>query len=182
MKTGNVSVFTQPNVPLEFREYPVPSVADDDLLVKIRMANICGSDLHIWRGHGSKIPQGIPQVLGHEMVGNIEQLGKNVKVDSTGERLEEGDRIAYSYFKPCNQCWMCLSGKPGMSRALSRLDRRIKRSTSTLSRRLWGLLLHEAWTLDFQSSGGTSRCFGVTGQLRFVASHLRTKPDRNYAW
>ena len=49
MKTGNVSVFTQPNVPLEFREYPVPSVADDDLLVKISMANICGSDLHIWR-------------------------------------------------------------------------------------------------------------------------------------
>jgi D-arabinose 1-dehydrogenase-like Zn-dependent alcohol dehydrogenase len=113
MKTGNVSVFTQPNVPLEFREYPVPAVADGDLLVKIRMANICGSDLHIWRGHGSKIPRGIPQVLGHEMVGTIEQLGKNVRVDSTGEQLEEGDRIAYSYFKPCNQCWMCLSGKPG---------------------------------------------------------------------
>ena len=38
MKTGRVAVFTQPQEPLEFREYSVPSVADDDLLVKIRMA------------------------------------------------------------------------------------------------------------------------------------------------
>ena len=113
MKIGKVAVFTRPQAPMEFREYPVPSVGADDLLVKIRMANICGSDLHFWRGHGPKIPKGIPQVLGHEMVGTIEQLGKNVKTDSLGERLKEGDRIVYSYFKPCNRCWMCLSGKPG---------------------------------------------------------------------
>ena len=113
MKTGQVAIFTEPQAPMEFREYPVPSTQPDDLLVKMSMANICGSDLHFWRGHGPKIASGIPQVLGHEMIGTIEELGRNVQTDSMGQPLEEGDRITYSYFKPCNYCWMCLSGKPG---------------------------------------------------------------------
>jgi len=77
------------------------------------MATICGSDLHIWRGHGPKIETGIPQVLGHVMIGTIEAMGHNVKSDSSGQPLSEGDRIVYSYFKPCKQCWTCLNGKPG---------------------------------------------------------------------
>ena len=113
MKTGKVAIFTQPQTPMEFREYPIPSVTPDDMLVRIRMANICGSDLHFWRGHGPKIESGIPQVLGHEMIGTIEAMGRNITTDSTGQRLTEGDRIAYSYFKPCQHCWMCLNGKPG---------------------------------------------------------------------
>ena len=113
MKTGKVAIFTQPQAPMEFREYPIPAVGDDDILVRIRMANICGSDLHFWRGHGPKIASGIPQVLGHEMVGTIEAMGKNVATDSLGQPLREGDRIAYSYFKPCQQCWTCLNGMPG---------------------------------------------------------------------
>ena len=113
MKTGKVAIFTQAQTPMEFREYPIPSVTPDDLLVRIRMANICGSDLHFWRGHGPKIESGIPQVLGHEMIGTIEAMGRNITTDSTGQRLTEGDRIAYSYFKPCQHCWMCLNGKPG---------------------------------------------------------------------
>ena len=116
MTTGQVAVFTQPQQPFEFREYPVPSVGDDDLLVKIRMANICGSDLHFWEGRGPKIASGVPQVLGHEMVGAIVQMGSNVSTDSLGQPLQIGDRIAYSYFSPCQCCWMCLSGKPGCPR------------------------------------------------------------------
>ena len=113
MKTGKVAVYTQPQAPMEIREYPVPSVTADDMLVRIRMANICGSDLHIWRGHGPRIESGIPQVLGHEMIGTIDAKGRNVTTDSAGQPLSEGDRIVYSYFKPCQQCWTCLNGKPG---------------------------------------------------------------------
>ena len=86
MRTGQVAIFTEPQAPMEFREYPVPSTQPDDLLVKMSMANICGSDLHFWRGHGPKIPSGVPQVLGHEMVGTIEELGKNIQNDSMGNR------------------------------------------------------------------------------------------------
>ena len=113
MKTGQVAVFTEPQTPMEFREYAVPSVGPDDLLVKIRMANICGSDLHFWKGKGPKVPAGIPQVLGHEMIGTIEEIGKDIKTDSMGAPLQEGDRIVYSYFKPCHHCWICLNGQPG---------------------------------------------------------------------
>ena len=54
MRTGKVAIFTEPQAPMEFREYPVPSTEPDDLLVKMSMANICGSDLHFWRGHGAQ--------------------------------------------------------------------------------------------------------------------------------
>jgi len=113
LMNGKVAVFTESGRPMEFREYPVPNVGPDDILVKIRLANICGSDIHFWEGRGPKIEKGIPQVLGHEMTGTIFALGENVKTDSRGEPLKVGDRIVYSYFKPCGKCWACLTGIPG---------------------------------------------------------------------
>ncbi len=113
MKTGRVAVFTQYRGPMTFREYPLPDVGPEDMLVKLRLANICGSDLHFWKGKGPKMPSGFPQILGHEMVGNIVAIGKNVDTDSQGETLKQGDRITYTYFSPCRHCWMCLTGKPG---------------------------------------------------------------------
>lgn len=65
---GQVAVFSAPRTELEIREYPLPEVGSQDLLVKIRRANICGSDLHMWRGHGPALPPGLARVLGHEMV------------------------------------------------------------------------------------------------------------------
>jgi threonine dehydrogenase-like Zn-dependent dehydrogenase len=76
----------------------------------VRLANICGSDLHFWHGHGPRINPDIAQVLGHEMMGVVYALGRNVKTDSLGRPLKEGDRICYSYFRNCGACWSCLSG------------------------------------------------------------------------
>lgn len=109
---GKVALFRGPMKDMEFREYPLPDVGPDDILVKIHLANICGSDLHIWRGHGPGFPTKFPAVAGHEMVGEIYQLGRNVKTDCLGQKLEEGDRIAYSYFLACGKCPACLHGSP----------------------------------------------------------------------
>ncbi len=111
--TGRVAVFVGPEEPLEIREYPVPDPAPDALVVKVSLANICGSDIHFWRGKGPKIRRDIPQVLGHEMVGIVDKVGRDVKADSTGKPLREGDRIVYSYFSPCGACPACLIGTPG---------------------------------------------------------------------
>ncbi|MBI4608975.1 MAG: zinc-binding dehydrogenase [Candidatus Rokubacteria bacterium] len=110
--TGKVAVYQGPGQPMELREYPLPEVGSEDILVRIRCANICGSDLHIWHGRGPGMPRG-RSVSGHEMVGEVFRLGREVKHDCLGQALREGDRIAYAYFVPCGACPACLSGGPG---------------------------------------------------------------------
>lgn len=110
---GRAAIFTDVGKPLEFRDYPLPEVEPGAMLVKISMANICGSDLHFLKGQGPGVPRGIPQILGHEMTGHVARLGREVKTDSLGQPLREGDRVVYAYFRGCGTCWMCLEGQPG---------------------------------------------------------------------
>ncbi len=107
---GNVAIFSGPMKDMEFREYPLPDVGPEDMLIKIHRANICGSDLHLWHGRGPGMPRNRAIVSGHEMVGQIFRLGKEVRRDCLGQRLEEGDRVAYTYFIPCGTCPACLHG------------------------------------------------------------------------
>ena len=107
---AKVAVFTGPRQAMDIREYPLPEVGPDDIVVKVRCANICGSDLHIWRGHGPGFPKNMAIVPGHEMVGEVFRLGKNVRTDCLGQSLQEGDRLAYAYFVPCGACPACLHG------------------------------------------------------------------------
>jgi threonine dehydrogenase-like Zn-dependent dehydrogenase len=106
-------VFHRAGVPFELREYPLPDPEPGAILVRLRLANVCGSDLHQWRGEGgSPIPEG-GRVLGHEMVGDVERLGAGVDTDSMGRPLRVGDRVAYPYFLPCRRCPACTSGRFG---------------------------------------------------------------------
>jgi L-iditol 2-dehydrogenase len=88
----------------------VPEVAPGAVLIKVAMANICGSDLHIWRGDlPIRIrPEG--SIFGHEMTGRVAKLGQGVSSDSLGNPLKEGDRVVYCYFNPCGKCYQCLQG------------------------------------------------------------------------
>lgn len=106
---GKVAICLAAREPFEFREYPVPDPDSGAVLVKMRAANICGSDLHLWRGHAVRLEEGVPQILGHEMVGTVEKLGSDVKCDSLGRPLCEGDRIVYTYGRPCGTCTYCLT-------------------------------------------------------------------------
>jgi len=92
--TGRAAVFVGPNRPFEMREYPAPDPAPDAVIVKVSLANICGSDLHFWRGKGPKVRADIPQVLGHEMVGVVHKLGRGVTHDSAGQIPIRPGRLA----------------------------------------------------------------------------------------
>lgn len=109
---GQVAVCSAPLKEMEIREYPLPEVGPEDILVKVRRANICGSDLHMWRGQGPPVPAGLCRVLGHEMVGEVYRLGTHVQADCLGQPLTEGDRVVYAYFVPCGACAACLHGSP----------------------------------------------------------------------
>ena len=74
------------------REYDVPAPAADAVVIKQELAGICGTDLHMWQNGFSK-----EMVLGHENVGVITDLGKDVATDWNGVPVKEGDRII---FKP----------------------------------------------------------------------------------
>lgn len=107
---GNLAAMLVHSEPFEFREYEVPEVGDDDIIVKISTTNICGSDVHLWHGRGLKLPE-LPVVLGHEAVGIVHAVGKNVSGDSYGDSLVEGDRVVYSYFSHCGACPTCVNGE-----------------------------------------------------------------------
>ncbi|MGH2457557.1 MAG: zinc-binding dehydrogenase, partial [Chloroflexota bacterium] len=109
---GRVAVSHGPKLPFEIREYAVAEPAPDEILVKITLASVCGSDLHIWRGETPPL-QKAPGVPGHEMTGVVAALGRNRKTDTLGRPLKEGDRVAFAYFIPCGSCWTCLTGTTG---------------------------------------------------------------------
>src|SRR5438105_11809613 len=92
--------------------YDVPDPGPDEVLVRVSLASICGSDLHMWRG---EVPwfQRAPGIQGHEMAGQIVRLGTDRTTDSLGRPLAVGDRVAYAYFIPCGECWACLGGTTG---------------------------------------------------------------------
>ena len=72
----------------EIKEFPIPELGDDDILVKVEGCGVCGTDAHEFK----RDPFGlIPVVLGHEGTGEIVKMGKNVKKDSAGKPLNIGD-------------------------------------------------------------------------------------------
>ena len=77
----------------EIKEFPIPEIGDDDILVKVEGCGVCGTDAHEFK----RDPFGlIPVVLGHEGTGEIVKMGKNVKKDSAGKPLKLGDKVVTS--------------------------------------------------------------------------------------
>src|SRR5882724_13511605 len=108
--TAQLAVFHGTGTPFEIREYPVPEPEPGAALIKIALANVCGSDLHYWRGEQDYVKMGRPLPLntGHEHVGTVAKLGAGVTADSTGHPPAGGDRVLYRYFFPCGRCKACL--------------------------------------------------------------------------
>jgi D-arabinose 1-dehydrogenase-like Zn-dependent alcohol dehydrogenase len=70
---GQIAILQQSRGPWEFQRHPLPDPEPGAILVRISHANVCGSDLHIWRSE-SAIPWG-HRAMGHEMAGRVFALG-----------------------------------------------------------------------------------------------------------
>ena len=101
-KTAKVATLTAPKR-IEVKEYPVPALNDDDILVKVEGCGVCGTDVHEWKGDPFGI---IPVTLGHEGTGEIVYLGKNIKKDTAGNPIHVGDKIVTSVIS-CGDCYIC---------------------------------------------------------------------------
>lgn len=91
------------NGDVRLEEIPAPKIGPGELLVRIEASGICGSDVMEWY----RI-QKAPLVLGHEIAGEIVEVGEGV------ERHKIGDRVAASHHVPCNTCHYCLSDRHTM--------------------------------------------------------------------
>ena len=88
-KTAHVAVLTSLEH-FDIKEYPMPEVGDDDILVKVEGCGVCGTDAHEFK----RDPFGlIPVALGHEGTGEIVKMGKNVTVDTAGKPVKVGDKV-----------------------------------------------------------------------------------------
>ena len=94
--------------PLEMVEYPLPQLRQGEVLVRIAAAGVCGSDVHIWRGHDPRTPT--PIILGHEAIGRVEHIGGD-KADINGDLLAPGNLIGWDRGVVCGECFFCIVKK-----------------------------------------------------------------------
>jgi D-arabinose 1-dehydrogenase-like Zn-dependent alcohol dehydrogenase len=92
---------------LEFHEYEVPEPGPGWTLLDVTQSNVCGSEVHVWKG---EFMAGRGMMPGHELAGRIAQLGEGVSKDSAGMPVKPGDRIAPVYFRVCYRCKNCVAG------------------------------------------------------------------------
>ena len=97
-KTQRVAVYYN-NRDVRIEERPVPKIGPGEVLVKVLASGICGSDVLEWY----RIKKA-PIVLGHEIAGEIVQVGEGVA------KHKVGDRVAVNHHVPCNTCPYCLAG------------------------------------------------------------------------
>ncbi|MBW3588482.1 MAG: alcohol dehydrogenase catalytic domain-containing protein [Actinobacteria bacterium] len=77
-----------------------PTIEDEkDAIVRVTTAPICGSDLHLYHGRVPGLTEGT--VIGHELVGIVEEVGTAVT------KIKPGDRVIGSFLVPCGECWWC---------------------------------------------------------------------------
>ncbi len=94
-RTAKAAVYDAPNAPFILKEYPLRPVLPREALVRITMSTICRSDIHSYLGHR---PNPCPGILGHEIIGVIEELGNEIERDMRGDPLRIGDRVTWTEY------------------------------------------------------------------------------------
>ncbi len=92
----------KPGQPLVQFDLPIPEMGVGDILVRVRAAGICHSDVHYRAGRSPVYP--LPMTLGHEVAGEVAQVGADVR------HVRVGDRVVLHYLVKCGVCFYCASG------------------------------------------------------------------------
>lgn len=81
-----------------------PVIGENDILVQVKSASICGTDIRILEGRKNKGVR-YPSVIGHEISGIVSEIGKNIN------QFKVGDKVAIANVIPCGHCQACLNGR-----------------------------------------------------------------------
>jgi threonine 3-dehydrogenase len=97
----------EPGPGAELVRVDVPAPAEDEVLVRVASTSICGTDLHIyeWNEWAARRIKNLPQTLGHELAGEVVEIGSRVK------SVMVGDYVSAETHIPCGHCWACRTDK-----------------------------------------------------------------------
>lgn len=144
---GRACVLDHPEGTFAIQEYSLPKLGDNEVLVRVELCGVCGTDAHVY--HGRLFFASYPLVLGHEPIGKIVGLGSGVQADTLGRPVKVGDRV-YVGYSPCGQCYFCaVLRKPNLCPNTS------------------GIGLGAAPGRDMHMQGGYSQYIHVGGRVPF---------------
>lgn len=95
------AVLREPNAPLSIEDVAVSKPGPREVLVRVKAAGVCHTDVHFWDG---SIPTELPTILGHESAGVVEQVGSMVSA------VKPGDHVVSILSPFCGVCEHCLTG------------------------------------------------------------------------
>lgn len=104
MRRLKAVVKSRPEPGVEVRDVPVSQVAGDEVLIRVKAAAICGSDLGIYNYTAAYSGMRLPVVMGHEFAGEVAETGAQV------EGYAVGDRVLSESVKACGECGFCKTG------------------------------------------------------------------------
>lgn len=96
------AVYVEDAYEVNLRDVDIPKLGKNDVLIKVKMAGICGSDIHTYKGlHPFRKP---PVIIGHEVSGVVKEVGENV------QGIKIGNKVTVEPQRGCGNCEYCLSG------------------------------------------------------------------------
>lgn len=101
---------------IEVREVPVPRPGPGELLLKVRAATTCGTDVKVYRRGGHPRMLKVPTLFGHEMAGTVADIGENVS------RFARGDDVVVANSASCGECNACRSERENLCQDLLYLN------------------------------------------------------------
>lgn len=107
MSDIRVATFDGPGAPPVIRTVPRPRVGPKAALIRIGACGVCGTDQHILKGHWPK-PLPWPFTLGHELAGEIVEIGAELTTDFMGKPIGVGSKLMLPPLMPCGHCDWCI--------------------------------------------------------------------------
>ena len=101
---------------IEIRELPVPRPGPGEMILRVRAATTCGTDVKVFRRGGHPRMLQVPTLFGHEMAGTVAALGAGV------EGLRVGDRVVVANSAACGTCGYCVNGRENLCTDLQYLN------------------------------------------------------------
>lgn len=95
-------ILNEPRAPLPLTDVPDPVCPPDGVIVSLRACGVCRSDHHAWVGADPDVA--FPHVMGHELAGEVIEVGRDVR------RFRKGDRVTAPFILSCGTCATCTSG------------------------------------------------------------------------
>ena len=131
-KHAHAAVLIEPRK-FEFRDFATPQITENDGLLRVEAAGLCGTDYEQFGGHLKNTPRDVwPIIPGHEIQGWVEEIGAEA---SRRWRVKEGDRVIVEASIPCGKCFQCQNGRAVLCSSSMGYGLRI---SSARAPHLWG--------------------------------------------